>query len=150
MLPEHQVAFKYKGMGPDRIVLTVLVEPGVTKQQLEELTEHLREESNAAEIEYTDFPELLVTGHSLGYWTSYSGSHLRDKDWSKRPEQQDVDMWSKYMQAQISGEDVALNKPLPPDNAEAKFRSLAERHEVGVDEVKRRVRKVSSWIASSE
>ena len=140
----HRIIYKYKGL-QGGVVLVVLVESGVTKQQLEALTDYLVKETNVDKICYIDFPELLNAGCSLGFWDTYAGSHLRDKDWSKRPDQTDVDMWSKFMQT----ETVPLNQPLSPDDAEEKIQALAEQHELGIDEVKRRIEKTSSWIATS-
>ncbi len=124
--------------------MVVMVEPGVTKQQLEQITNDLVKRTNAENVGYTDFPELLMAGHSLGDWNAYTGSRLRDKDWSKRPQQEDVDMWSEFMQAEVA----LVNEPSPSDDIEDKFQRMAERHGIDAEEVKRRVDKVTSWIAT--
>ncbi len=132
MHPPHEIALRYRGL-TGKTTLTVLVEPGVAGHQLEALAEHLAEQHSATRVCYIDFQELLQAGCSLGYWDVELGPRLRDKDWSKRPDQTDVEMWSEYMQAQI---------------AQEKFRTLARRHGLAVDEVMGRVEKVSSWIAT--
>src|SRR5215212_6703635 len=131
--PWHSIALKHEGLHT-RIV--VIVEDGVSKQQLEELIERLAQSTGAEEIGYTDFYELLTAGHSLGYWSTHSGSHLREKNWSNRPGQEDVDMWSEYMQAE---EAPLVDSPSPGDDAEEKFGRMAERHKLDVEEVRRRV-----------
>ena len=141
MLPRHEVLYRFEML---HVTLMVLVEPGVTKKQLEDLTNHLAQSTSAEEIRYTDFLELWPAGPSPGYWSAHSGSHLREKDWSQRAEQKDIDMWSEFMEA----EETLVNRPSPSDDAEEKFQRMAERHGLDVNEVKHRVLKVTDWIAT--
>lgn len=87
---------------------------------------------------------MLTAVHGLSYWIPHSGSHLKEKDWSKRPEQEDVDMWSDFMQAGVV---PAMGRARHHDSVE-KFKRMAERHGLDAAEVKRRVGKVAEWITT--
>lgn len=133
MLPRHKVITRYQGR---HVRLMVVVEPWVTKQQLEELTKALAEGRNVERIDYFDFDELIRTNPSLGYWERFGIAALREKDWRKRPSPHDVQLWVERASIQADEEGAA--------------RALAAKHNLTAEMVKADIARVRDWIANAD
>lgn len=131
----HQRLFSNKGL-TGRLEFTYLVEPNVTRIQLERLAATLAEDLNAHRISFVDFHELMVGKPSLGFWDRSTGPSLREKDWTKRPGPQDVQLWAE--RGSVSAED---------DDAAS---ILAAKHGLDTQLVKTAVEKVRNWIAGAD
>ena len=119
-----------------RVEFTYLVGAGASKEGLEELAIALAEERQAQRVSFVDFPELVVSKPSLGFWDRDLGPHLREKDWTKRPAPQDVQLWAE--RASISAMD---------DGA---ARELAAKHGLDTEMVKAGVERVRGWISGAD
>ncbi len=133
LLPRHEVISRYQGR---HVRLFVLVESGATKPQLEELTKDLVERQDLERIDYVDFPALVATKPSLGFWDKYEGPRLREKDWRRRPAPQDVQLWVERGSISAGDEDAA--------------RELAARHGLDTGLVSAGITKVRDWIANAD
>ncbi len=105
-----------------RVEFTYLVGAGASKEGLEELAIALAEERQAQRVSFVDFPELVVSKPSLGFWDRDLGPHLREKDWTKRP--------------------------APQDDGAA--RELAAKHGLDTEMVKAGVERVRGWISGAD
>lgn len=133
MLPQHEVFARHVGR---RVSLYVVVEPKVTKQQLEELTKDLVASSEPDHIDYVDFFELVAAKPSLGAWDQLEGSSFREKDWQRRPTQQDVQLWAERGSISTTDENAAHR--------------LAARHGLDADAVMAGITRVRDWIADAD
>ena len=71
--------------------ITVLVCDEANRDQLIELAESLHAGQHRADhIKFVDYIALAAVRPSLGEWSPGDVSGLRDKDWSRRPSQEDV------------------------------------------------------------
>lgn len=113
-----------------------MVEPNVTRTQLEWLAATLAEDLNAHRISFVDFRELMVAKPSLGFWDRSTGPNLREKDWVKRPGPQDVQLWADRGSVSAKDYDAAS--------------ILAARHGLDTQLVKTAVDKVRNWIAGAD
>lgn len=140
-----------------RLTLHVLVESGVSVAQLEAVAEQLAQEYrksekyNALNVGFYDYTELIGHGYSLGYWEDvpygewkradevrsgdYSKheavSHLKEKDWSKRPTEDQVAIWAAWQAIvwDLDDEDAATQQiadefGLTFDDAQASVRAV--------------------------
>ncbi len=127
----------------------VLVEPGVSRAELEALALHLAEENDLQHVGFYDYEELQGRGYTLGYWAEGDATNLRDKDWSQRPTEEDVEIYLAWSEAMDVLEDQALqsNDPLAVADEDEATRIVAENLGWSEEEVVEAVMDVTLWIS---
>jgi broad specificity phosphatase PhoE len=108
--------------------ITVLVCDEASRDQLIELAESLHAGQHRADhIKFVDYIALAAVRPSLGEWSPGDVSGLRDKDWSRRPSQEDVHLWEDHQQEEA---------PLRELDEDTSIRRVAGRREVSEYRVK--------------
>jgi hypothetical protein len=136
--PHYIIAYEgpREGLKYDRV--TVLVHGEASRDQLTRLADHLHAGQHSPDyIEFVEYSEFAAGTPSLGEWRPGNVYGLREKDWSRRPSQEDVDLWHDFMQQEA---------PPPELDEDASIRRVAENRRVSEGRVREALDKVRSWL----
>ena len=100
-LPTYTI-LRYIGTSgaPGYDYLSIMVEGKPSREQLLEIAQAVSQRYGAKTIDFMDNQAFLASNPPLGTWRHNNPSRVRQKDWSKRPSEQDIVLWEDFMQAQ--------------------------------------------------
>lgn len=146
-LPEYEVLAQATGDEGDPIVL--VDEEGVTSEDLANIAEIISDEEDAERVGFQDYVEFVGAGYSLGYWEEDDVSNLREKDWSDRPTQEEVDIWAAWGEEvdQLYDDVLDSEDPTAPVDEGEATRTVAVETGQSEEEVDEATTKVAIWLA---
>jgi len=158
-----------------RYTVKAVVEPGTTKQELAEIAREIAEDMRetkryfALAIHFYDYPELIGDMAPLGQWIDapygdwsradeakymdYSthqedDSELREKDWSKRPTQEEIDVYVMFRQEMNAlWNEIDPEEPTAAPDEDQAIQALADVTGKSIEAVRSDLQKVNLWLS---
>ncbi len=127
--------------------VSILIEAEASKDQLESIAKDIAKEQNVEHVGFVDYEKLKGYGYPLGYWED-GVSYLKEKDWSQRPRQEEVDSYVAWQETlrelrHDSGRGHLYVVVEENETVEATANRLGKTNK----EVEEAVTRVTSWIA---